>query len=552
VPAAPHREQRERVRARDAARLRFLAAAPRWLQVGFSGRDPPHAEARRTSSRLSSQLDEEVRAALTPENVAVCVVVNRWTRRRGRARDRGPAPRASRGPPHLEKFRRPVFCSPAVRRQLVDRIARYRLFEKRNVPPPRLPPARVYPVREPLRVGIQVDGLDRGGLEQIVCDLVRSLDPARVRPTVLVHAREAGQGGRALREAGVDIFVTGGDERRLVSAVDERRIAVVNLHHSIAGTSAYASRGIATAYTVHSSYAWMNGVDRAVRASSLQAVDLFVAVSRQVERFFEATLGIDPRRVRVVPNGLDPRELAGVPPASREALGLSPSDFVFLQVGSLYPAKLQEVTVRAFRCLAPAVPQARLVLVGNVLDPEYAKEVERACADEAVRDRVRLLPWRSRREIAAMMQCADCFLLPSLVEGWSIALMEAMYFELPLVVTDVGSAREVIRDGDIGIVLPNPYERLSAMRPSDLSALARRYPERNLDALVAAMREMTERPEAWRARARAGGERVRSQLDIGTMARAYECAFEDAWRRARKPVRAAPSSQEPNGTRQGT
>ncbi|WP_243337936.1 glycosyltransferase [Anaeromyxobacter soli] len=536
-------ESVHRLLDRHGERLAALASSPAWLQLGVEIPGARSVAAGATPDvvayALSRAGDPAVREREDSDDaLRVCVVdlpldqVDEAAARRAELLFAADPLVAA----HLDReLPGGVFLlDPRREPELARRIAQLRLFEKRCARAPRQPPARVLPVREPLRVGFQVDGMDRGGLEQIVSDLVRNLDRSRVRPTVLVHATECGLTGRALQKDGVDVVVTGGVEGRLIAAAQERQLQVVNLHHSVAGLTGYRGLGLSTVYTVHSSYVWLDPQARSARAERLRDVDLHLAVSPQVGRFFEATFGVDPRRVRIVPNGLDPRALEGASRGSREELGLSEGDFVFLQVGSFTPNKLQRTTVEALARVSVDVPRARLVLVGNPLDARYAREVDEAVRAGGLSDRVRILPWGSRDAIAGLIRAADCFVLPSLVEGWSIAVMEAMYFGLPLVVSDVGSAREVIHEGDIGIVIPCPYERLSELTLEQLVALGERPPEEYVEVLAAAMREVALHPDAWRARGARGREKVMGPFHVRAMADAYAGAYVDAYRWLRK------------------
>jgi glycosyltransferase involved in cell wall biosynthesis len=534
-------ESVRRLLARHAARLEALARPPLWLAPGLTIPGVPAAERPDEAGVVayaSSRGDAIARE--TPGSLAVCVVDQPLEELDEEALASADLILAEDATVQAYLGRRLPHRALRVdlRRDgpLLARVAALRAFERRAVPAARQPPARIFPVGAPLRVGLQVDALDRGGLEQVVTDLARNLDPARVRPTLLVHARDLGAAGGALKAEGIEVVTTGGDERALLGVVEARGLQVINTHHSVAGLAGYHARGVATVYTVHSSYVWMDELERASRAAALRSADLFLPVSRQVERYFEQRFRVDPRRVRFVPNGLDPRDLAGVAPASRAALGLSPGDFVFLQVGSFSPAKLQGVVVEAFRRLAADLPAAHLLLVGNAFDRTYHQAVLAAIRRDGLDERVHVLGWRSRREVAGLYQIADCFVLPSLVEGWSLAVNEALHFGLPLVLTDVGSAREVIRGGDVGIVVPNPYRRLGDLDPGELRRLAERYPEANLEALAAAMRDIATRREAWRARAAAGRAKVTGPLHIRSMATAYADAYEEAFRRFRKPA----------------
>ena len=67
---------------------------------------------------------------------------------------------------------------------------------------------------------------------------------------------------------------------------------------------------------------------------------------------------------------------------------------------------------------------------------------------------------------------ADAFLLPSFIEGWSIAMNEAMFYGKPLLMTDTGGASEVIEDGDIGRLIPNEYGDVTNLHSSLLDELA--------------------------------------------------------------------------------
>lgn len=533
-----------RLRARHEARLAALAAPVAWRCAGVAVpgvRQAGPGEPCDVSVQLLSRRDDAAPAGAPPgpEALRICVVdrpVEALDRAELAAFDllltREPAAQALAGRWFPE---RAFLLDPAADAALLARVAAYRLFEKRQVPPPRHPPARIYPVSAPLRVGLQAEGLEVGGLEQVVADLALNLPRQRVRPTVLVHARAPGAIGARLREAGVEVVVTGGDERRLARAVEERGLQVVSLHYSVAGARDLGRRGVASVYTAHNAYVWLEGPERARRAAALRGMDLVVAVSTPVERYVEEVFGVDARRVRVIPNGLDPRGL-DASPASRAALGAGARDPVFLQVGRFAREKLQGVTVEAFRRIAAELPGAHLVLAGAPADAAYAAEVADAIRRAGLGARVHVIGDAGRAEVAGLLRAADCLVQPSLVEGWSVAVMEAMYHGLPLVLTDVGSAREVIRGGDIGIVLPNPYPRLAALDLRGLRALARSYPEASLAALSAAMREVGLHRDAWRERAAAGRARVREELDVGTMARAHADAFEDAWRRARKPA----------------
>jgi glycosyltransferase involved in cell wall biosynthesis len=104
-------------------------------------------------------------------------------------------------------------------------------------------------------------------------------------------------------------------------------------------------------------------------------------------------------------------------------------------------------------------PEVRLVQIGGgPLRDELVARRDRL----GLRDRVefRELPWEDR--VADLLAGFDLFVLPSRIEGLPVSIMEAMLAGLPIVVTDVGSVREEVVDGENGLIVP----------PEDPAALA--------------------------------------------------------------------------------
>src|SRR5207249_190685 len=79
--------------------------------------------------------------------------------------------------------------------------------------------------------------------------------------------------------------------------------------------------------------------------------------------------------------------------------------------------------------------------------------------------------------ISDYYRLADVFLLSSLVEGWSLAKTEAMLFGLPLILTDVGGAAEVISNGDVGALIPPAFDDPLEINASNLGLYC---PDRHL------------------------------------------------------------------------
>jgi len=180
------------------------------------------------------------------------------------------------------------------------------------------------------------------------------------------------------------------------------------------------------------------------------AADEVVVPSHTARRYLVAEESIDPARVTVIHIGFDARSLGGAPGAReriRAELGLG-DDFAVGCVARFSPNKGHAYLFEAVRKLVPEVPDIRLLLVGEGDTPAYARAAERA----GIADRTAFLGHRA--DLPAWLQATDVVVLPSLSESFSQVIGETLAAGRPLVATDVGGAREVVVDGDNGLIVP--------------------------------------------------------------------------------------------------
>ena len=120
-----------------------------------------------------------------------------------------------------------------------------------------------------------------------------------------------------------------------------------------------------------------------------------------------------------------------------------------LFVGQWLPAKGTRYLIDAFTSLA-ALGEFELTCVGTGVDHETVQQQFPA----AVRSRVVVRPRVDRAELYEELRRADLFLFPTLSEGFSCALLEAMAAELPVITTPVGGAVDLIENGRNGVLAP--------------------------------------------------------------------------------------------------
>ena len=127
--------------------------------------------------------------------------------------------------------------------------------------------------------------------------------------------------------------------------------------------------------------------------------------------------------------------------------------FTFLYVGRVVRDKGINELCSAFERLHNDYPRTRLVLVGpfeDALDPISEKSRKIISENEAIE----AVGAKGGDELLAYYAAADCFVMPSYREGFPNTVLEAGAMDLPSIVTDINGSREIIHDGENGMIVP--------------------------------------------------------------------------------------------------
>ncbi|MCC5853721.1 MAG: glycosyltransferase, partial [Alkalimonas sp.] len=154
-------------------------------------------------------------------------------------------------------------------------------------------------------------------------------------------------------------------------------------------------------------------------------------------------------KIEVIYNGIEPLVSTEAGKAkARQELGIQPEQRVIGTVARLDPIKNQAMMLEAFALLAPEFPELVLLLVGD--GPER-HNLEQLASQLNISKRVIFAGFKS--PATDYMALMELFLLPSLSEGTSMTLLEAMSLGIPCIVSDVGGNPEVVVHGLSGVVL---------------------------------------------------------------------------------------------------
>jgi glycosyltransferase involved in cell wall biosynthesis len=178
--------------------------------------------------------------------------------------------------------------------------------------------------------------------------------------------------------------------------------------------------------------------------------DAFIAVAEPHAKYLAAHEGCTPRKICVVPNGVDiERFHQRCPnPALRQEFGLDANTQAVGIVAALRPEKNHEMFLYVAALIRQRLPNVRFLIVGDGL---RRAELETLAKGLGVADIVRFLGTRS--DIPEVLSVLDVVLLTSHSEANPICVLEAMACEKPVVATRVGSVSETVLDHQTGYLV---------------------------------------------------------------------------------------------------
>src|SRR5260370_3573406 len=185
---------------------------------------------------------------------------------------------------------------------------------------------------------------------------------------------------------------------------------------------------------------------------SFQNADQCIGTNPEALLFLQLRYNLPAARVWLVPNGVGP-EFVHV----RSCSGGMATRLLF--VGTWIDHKGIYYLAKAFEKVLRFIPDARLTIAG-CQEPE---EKVRRCFAAAAQAALEVWPFVARAEISSFYAEHEIFVLPSLMEGMPLVLLEAMASGMPVVTTEASGVTDVIEDSHDGLfIIPGDAESLSA------------------------------------------------------------------------------------------
>ena len=351
-----------------------------------------------------------------------------------------------------------------------------------------------------------------GGGESHLLSLVENMDRTLFDPIVLSFTE--GPMVDRLRSMGIKTRVIHTEKpfdlsksSEVKQFLQEEGVELVHAHGTRACSNtirAARSLGIPVIYTVHG---WSFHPDQSILTRTLRimgeryltsraAVNISVSASNRQT----GTDRIKNFRSLVINNGIDRRKFNPERPLRNIRAELSiPEDALLILFLARFTSHKQPLAlIDAFREALPQLPEAHLLLVGD--GDQKAEAVEMVSA-AGLSGKITFQPFR--QDVPDVLAAADVFVLPSLWEGLPIGLLEAMAMGKAVIATDVDGTREVVKDGQNGLLI----------EPGNITVLA--------DALQSLGRDEGRRREFGRRAL----ETVRTRFDATGMTREIEGVY---------------------------
>lgn len=308
-----------------------------------------------------------------------------------------------------------------------------------------------------------------GGAERVISNLSASLDPARYRAILCLFRPGWIQEHTENRGVRTYVIPTQGmfDWRwvlRVKRLLKDEHVDLIHAHEfdaNVQGTFVAALSGVPLVATVHGKNYFWEKLRRRLAYQWVSRNATMVAVSENLKQFIVEKVGVDSGHVKVVYNGVDLLPHCG--PADidqcRKELDLPTGDQIVGVVGNLYPVKGHQYLIAAIPAVLAKCPNTTFIFAGR---GQLEGELKEQAHQLGVAQKVRFLGLR--QDIPRILAVLHAFVLPSLSEGLSMAILEAMVAGKPVIATDVGGNPELVEDSETGYLVPSQNSQALADR----------------------------------------------------------------------------------------
>ena len=369
-------------------------------------------------------------------------------------------------------------------------------------------------MQEKIRVVYLADKLDLSGTPLQIVKLARHLDRKKFQPHFVVLTFVDEKIRERLEKNNIGYDALGRDNwvkaeawrdlRKLHRLFRQHRPDVVHAYLATSNVLGALVGALARVPITISSHRDLGGFDgkwitRVNHWTDRRLIDCVTVNCAAVREALVKRSGLANEAVTILYNGVDLEKInsANRRNAKRAELGLQPEDFAIALIANFHPAKGHRYLIEAFNRLARRFPHARLLLCGYCNEASLLNSLRQLVAAGTEKQ-----VWfmGSRQDVPEIMHAVDVLVAPSLSEGFSNSILEALAAGKPVVASRVGGNLEQIIDGLNGYLVP----------PAESIALAN------------ALEKLLSSPGKLRQMGEAAKTRVRQQFSVEKMAEAHQ------------------------------
>jgi sugar transferase (PEP-CTERM/EpsH1 system associated) len=372
---------------------------------------------------------------------------------------------------------------------------------------------------EPPLIAHIIFRLDVGGMENGIVNLINNIPESRYRHAIICLT-EYTQFSQRIRVNGVQLIALkkkpGKDLAvywRLWKTLRELKPDIVHTRNLGTIDTVFPAALAGVRFRVHGEHGWdmadlhgRNRKYRRLRRICNFLISHHITVSSHLQAWLQDHLGVPAEKISQIYNGVDTEKFSPSG-TGRDAVFdtgfVTPGALVIGTVGRMAEVKNQMLLVEAFVILLGEYPEARnrlrLVMIGD--GPDRSKLRDRLTAAGVLE--LAFVPGECD-DVSRILKGVDIFVMPSLNEGISNTILEAMATGLPVVATDVGGNPELVEADSTGLLV----------KPGDPRGLA------------GAIRRYLDQPELMAVHGAAGRARVEKQFSLAKMVAGYLAVYD--------------------------
>jgi len=312
-----------------------------------------------------------------------------------------------------------------------------------------------------------------GGAEQLLLGIIKHLDPKKFT-SVVCCIQDRGELADEFESNGVtvinlDLMAKGRFDRSVVPSIRKLiikyQIDVIHTHlyhANLYGRLAARHEKKPVIASVHNTYAHQKWHRHLINRYLGRYTFCVTAGSADVKNDLIKIDHLPQEKILLLPNAIDLNRVSTSLPShhAKHHLGFNHDDFVIGTVGRIEKQKGHEFLIQAISHIRNKhnIPKIKLLIIG---DGDLLPALHQKCNMLGISD-ICKLPG-SMPQLANIYRAIDVFVMPSLWEGLSLAMLEAMAAELPIIATNVGGVNDVIKHEEHGLIVkPGDYFEISS------------------------------------------------------------------------------------------